>query len=123
MHGSGVRVNADEHARVWTVQPGAVQLPETVTVEPDLSNAAQFETTQGLVVGSHFPFALQYIVRTWVSSLSFPSPGPAATGPMVAFMVWNVPTTLLLSGFCDQWRELIIGTNLGGLGNRPGRAA
>ena len=28
----------------------------------------------------------------------------------------NVPTTLLLSGFCDQWRELIIGTNLGGLG-------
>ena len=22
----------------------------------------------------------------------------------------NVPTTLLLSGFCDQWRELIIGT-------------
>ena len=33
LHGSGVRVNADEHARVWTVQPGAVQLPETVTVE------------------------------------------------------------------------------------------
>ena len=28
----------------------------------------------------------------------------------------NVPTTLLLSGFCDQWRELIIGTNLGGMG-------
>lgn len=27
-----------------------------------------------------------------------------------------MPTTLLLSGFCDQWRELIIGTNLGGLG-------
>lgn len=42
LHGSGVRVNADEHARVWTVQPGAVQLPETVTVEPDLSNAAPF---------------------------------------------------------------------------------
>ena len=28
----------------------------------------------------------------------------------------NVPTTLLLSGFCDQWRPLIIGTNLGGMG-------
>ena len=42
LHGSGVRANADEHARVWTVQPGAVQLPETVTVEPDLSNAAPF---------------------------------------------------------------------------------
>ena len=27
---------------MWTVQPGAVQLPETVTVEPDLSNAAPF---------------------------------------------------------------------------------
>ena len=42
LQGSGVRANADEHARVWTVQPGAVQLPETVTVEPDLSNAAPF---------------------------------------------------------------------------------
>lgn len=42
LHGSGVCANADEHARVWTVQSGAVQLPETVTVEPDLSNAAPF---------------------------------------------------------------------------------
>lgn len=42
LQGSGVRANADEHARVWTVQPGAVQLPKTVTVEPDLSNAAPF---------------------------------------------------------------------------------
>lgn len=42
LQGSGVRANADEPARVWTVQPGAVQLPETVTVEPDLSNAAPF---------------------------------------------------------------------------------
>ena len=31
-------------------------------------------------------------------------------------MISNVPTTLLLSGFCDQWRSLIIGTNLGGMG-------
>lgn len=28
----------------------------------------------------------------------------------------NVPTTLLLSGFCDKWVPLIIGTNLGGMG-------
>ena len=31
-------------------------------------------------------------------------------------VISNVPTTLLLSGFCDQWRQLIIGTNLGGMG-------
>ena len=31
-------------------------------------------------------------------------------------VISNVPTTLLLSGFCDQWRSLIIGTNLGGMG-------
>lgn len=28
----------------------------------------------------------------------------------------NVPTTILLSGFCNQWKLLIIGTNLGGMG-------
>lgn len=28
----------------------------------------------------------------------------------------NVPTTILLSGFCDKWNQLIIGTNLGGMG-------
>ncbi len=42
LQGSGVKVQADEEARVWSVQPGAVQLPDTVTVEPDLSNAAPF---------------------------------------------------------------------------------
>ncbi|WEV69895.1 SLC13 family permease [Bifidobacterium sp. ESL0775] len=31
-------------------------------------------------------------------------------------VISNVPTSILLSGFCSQWRELIIGTNLGGLG-------
>lgn len=31
-------------------------------------------------------------------------------------LISNVPTTLLLSGFCDQWRPLIIGTNVGGMG-------
>lgn len=31
-------------------------------------------------------------------------------------IISNVPTTLLLSGFCDQWKLLIIGTNIGGMG-------
>lgn len=42
LQGSGVNAQADEEARVWSVRPGAVQLPDTVTVEPDLSNAAPF---------------------------------------------------------------------------------
>ena len=28
----------------------------------------------------------------------------------------NVPAALLLSGFTDHWRDLIVGCNLGGLG-------
>ncbi|NEG89346.1 3-phosphoshikimate 1-carboxyvinyltransferase [Bifidobacterium aerophilum] len=39
---AGGHALADEDARVWTVQPGALQLPERVVVEPDLSNAAPF---------------------------------------------------------------------------------
>ena len=31
-------------------------------------------------------------------------------------VISKVPTTRLLSGVCDQWRPLIIGTNLGGMG-------
>ena len=31
-------------------------------------------------------------------------------------IISNVPASLLLSGFSDNWRALIIGTNLGGLG-------
>ncbi|MDD6086449.1 SLC13 family permease [Bifidobacterium boum] len=31
-------------------------------------------------------------------------------------VISNVPTTILLSGFCNDWRHLIIGTNLGGMG-------
>ena len=31
-------------------------------------------------------------------------------------IISNVPASLLLSGFCDQWVPLIIGTNLGGMG-------
>lgn len=39
---AGVDASADEETRVWRVEPGAVQLPERVVVEPDLSNAAPF---------------------------------------------------------------------------------
>lgn len=42
VNGAGGHALADEDARVWTVQPGALQLPERVVVEPDLSNAAPF---------------------------------------------------------------------------------
>ncbi len=31
-------------------------------------------------------------------------------------IISNVPAALLLSGFTNEWRELIVGTNLGGLG-------
>jgi len=31
-------------------------------------------------------------------------------------IISNVPASLLLSGFCDQWVPLIIGTNIGGIG-------
>ena len=31
-------------------------------------------------------------------------------------LISNVPAALLLSGFTDQWRELIVGCNIGGLG-------
>mgnify|MGYP002522707565 CR=1 FL=1 len=39
---AGARVDADESHHTWAVASGAVQLPERVVVEPDLSNAAPF---------------------------------------------------------------------------------
>lgn len=42
LNAAGVRAEADEAARTWRVKAGAVQLPDRVTVEPDLSNAAPF---------------------------------------------------------------------------------
>ncbi|MCH9275219.1 3-phosphoshikimate 1-carboxyvinyltransferase [Bifidobacterium amazonense] len=42
VNGAGGRALADEDARVWTVAPADLQLPERVVVEPDLSNAAPF---------------------------------------------------------------------------------
>ena len=42
VNGAGGAVSADETRREWTVAPRALQLPERVVVEPDLSNAAPF---------------------------------------------------------------------------------
>lgn len=42
LNAAGAHAQADEAARVWRVAPGAVQLPDRVVVEPDLSNAAPF---------------------------------------------------------------------------------
>lgn len=42
LNAAGVRAEADEAARTWRVKAGVVQLPDRVTVEPDLSNAAPF---------------------------------------------------------------------------------
>ena len=42
VNGAGGEAVAEEAARTWTVAPKPLQLPETVTVEPDLSNAAPF---------------------------------------------------------------------------------
>ena len=39
-----------------------------------------------------------------------------AVGVGISQVISNVPASLLLSGFSDQWRELILGVNLGGLG-------
>lgn len=56
---AGVTVDADEAAHTWRVQPGPVQLPAQVTVEPDLSNAAPFLGAALLAGGSvsvpHWP--------------------------------------------------------------------
>ena len=42
LRAAGVDAAADEQSHVWRVKPGTVQLPGSVTVEPDLSNAAPF---------------------------------------------------------------------------------
>lgn len=50
------------------------------------------------------------IAQMWVGS------HPMEVSVVSSQMISNVPTTILLSGFCDQWKMLIIGTNLGGMG-------
>ena len=39
-----------------------------------------------------------------------------AVAALASQVISNVPAALLLSGFCDDWPALIVGTNLGGLG-------
>lgn len=50
------------------------------------------------------------IAQMWVGS------HPMEVSVVSSQVISNVPTTILLSGFCDQWKMLIIGTNLGGMG-------
>ena len=42
VNGASGNATADEESRVWRVGHAALQLPERVVVEPDLSNAAPF---------------------------------------------------------------------------------
>ena len=50
------------------------------------------------------------LAQMWVGS------HPMEVSVVSSQFISNVPTTILLSGFCDQWKMLIIGTNLGGMG-------
>ncbi|MGO5287976.1 SLC13 family permease [Pseudoscardovia suis] len=60
----------------------------------NMRRVPQFYTIAASLVGSH----------------------PISLGVGFSQLISNVPTTLLLSGFSDAWRPLIIGTNLGGMG-------
>ena len=40
----------------------------------------------------------------------------AATSALASQVISNVPAAVLLSGFTDDWRGLLVGTNVGGLG-------
>ena len=44
------------------------------------------------------------------------STAPVFVSVLLSQVISNVPAALLLSGFTDHWSELIIGTNIGGLG-------
>ncbi|BDR55016.1 citrate transporter [Bombiscardovia apis] len=41
---------------------------------------------------------------------------PLLTSVITSQVISNVPTSLLVSGFSSSWRQIIVGTNLGGLG-------
>ncbi|AKV56125.1 transport protein [Bifidobacterium actinocoloniiforme DSM 22766] len=41
---------------------------------------------------------------------------PLVTSVACSQVISNVPTALLVSGFSSSWRQIIVGTNLGGLG-------
>ena len=42
--------------------------------------------------------------------------GTLVTAVGTSQIISNVPAAVLLSGFTDQWRELLAGVNIGGLG-------
>lgn len=50
------------------------------------------------------------IAQMWVGT------HPMEVSVVSSQFISNVPTTILLSGFCNKWNQLIIGTNLGGMG-------
>lgn len=54
------------------------------------------------------------IIRTWIDTIIDGQETLAAI--ILSQVISNVPATLLLSGFTADYRSLIIGTNLGGLG-------
>lgn len=56
-----------------------------------------------------FPAFRDFIIRILAGNERLVSIG-------ISQVISNVPAALLLSGFTDQWNELIIGTNIGGLG-------
>lgn len=58
---------------------------------------------------NRFPPFRQFVVRLITGHEMAASIG-------ISQVVSNVPAALLLSNFTDQWKALIIGTNLGGLG-------
>ena len=41
---------------------------------------------------------------------------PLLTSALASQIISNVPAAVLLSGFTDNWRALLLGTDLGGLG-------
>ena len=54
------------------------------------------------------------MVRTFLQSLLSRSTLLTAVG--ASQVISNVPAAVLLSGFTDQWQDLLAGVNIGGLG-------
>lgn len=54
------------------------------------------------------------VIRTWIGQMV--EGREVLTAVVASQVISNVPAALLLSGFTDKWEQLIVGTNLGGLG-------
>ncbi len=59
---------------------------------------------------------MRRVPEFYTIAASFVGSHPIGLAVGFSQLISNVPTTLLLSGFSDAWRPLIIGTNLGGMG-------